>query len=34
MSVEKYMNIKNKNELFAIIMADGKKYEGYIDSIC
>lgn len=34
MSVEKYMNIKNKNILFAFFMAAGKKYDGYIDSIC
>ena len=34
MSVEKYMNIKNKNVLFAFFMAAGKKYDGYIDSIC
>lgn len=33
-SVEKYMNIKNKNVLFAFFMAAGKKYDGYIDSIC
>ena len=34
MSVEKYMNIKNKNILFAFFMAAGKKYDGYINSIC
>lgn len=34
MSVEKYMNIKNKNVLFAFFMAAGKKYDGYINSIC
>ncbi len=34
MSVEKQMNIKNKNVLFAFFMAAGKKYDGYIDSIC
>ena len=28
------MNIKNKNILFAFFMAAGKKYDGYIDSIC
>jgi hypothetical protein len=28
------MNIKNKNALFAFFMAAGKKYDGYIDSIC
>lgn len=28
------MNIKNKNVLFAFFMAAGKKYDGYIDSIC
>ena len=33
-SVEKYMNIKNKNVLFAFFMAAGKKYDGYINSIC
>ena len=30
-SVEKYMNIKNKNVLFAFFMAAGKKYDGYIE---
>ena len=34
MSVEKYMDIKNKNILFAFFMAAGKKYDGYINSIC
>lgn len=34
MSVEKYMNINNKNVLFAFFMAAGKKYDGYINSIC
>ena len=34
MSVEKYMNLKNKNILFAFFMAAGKKYDGYINSIC
>ncbi len=34
MSVEKYMDIKNKNVLFAFFMAAGKKCDGYIDSIC
>ena len=34
MSVEKYMNIENKNILFAFFMAAGKKYDGYINSIC
>ena len=34
MSVEKYMNIQNKNVLFAFFMAAGKKYDGYINSIC
>lgn len=33
-SVEKYMNIKNKNVLFAFFSAAGKKYDGYIDSVC
>ena len=33
-SAEKYMNIKNKNVLFAFFMAAGKKYDGYINSIC
>ena len=28
------MNIKNKNVLFAFFMAAGKKYDGYINSIC
>lgn len=32
--VEKYMNIKDKNVLFAFFMAAGKKYDGYIKSIC
>ena len=34
MNAEKYMNIKDKNVLFAFFMAAGKKYDGYIDSIC
>lgn len=34
MNAEKYMNIKDKNILFAFFMAAGKKYDGYIDSIC
>ena len=33
-TVEKYMNIKNKNILFAFFMAAGKKYDGYVNSIC
>ena len=33
-SAEKYMNIKNKNILFAFFMAAGKKCDGYINSIC
>lgn len=32
--VEKYQTIKNKNVLFAFFMAAGKKYDGYINSIC
>ena len=31
---KKYMNIKAKNILFAFFMAAGKKYDGYINSIC
>ncbi len=34
MNAEKYMNIKDKNVLFAFFMAAGKKYDGYINSIC
>ena len=34
MNAEKYMNIKDKNILFAFFMASGKKYDGYINSIC
>ncbi len=34
MSAEKYVNINNKNVLFAFFMAAGKKYDGYINSIC
>ena len=34
MNAEKYMNIKDKNILFAFFMAVGKKYDGYINSIC
>ena len=33
-SAEKYINIKDKNVLFAFFMAAGKKYDGYINSIC
>lgn len=33
-SVEKYASIKNKNVLFSFFMAAGKKYDGYINSIC
>ena len=33
-SAEKYMNIKDKNVLFAFFMAAGKKYDGYINSVC
>ena len=33
-TVEKYMNLKDKNVLFAFFMAAGKKYDGYINSIC
>ena len=34
MNAEKYMNIKDKNILFAFFIAAGKKYDGYINSIC
>ena len=34
LNVEKYMNIKNKNILFAFFMAAGKKNDDYIESIC
>ena len=34
MNAEKYMNIKDKNILFAFFMAAGKKYDSYINSIC
>ena len=34
MNAAKYMNLKDKNVLFAFFMAAGKKYDGYIDSIC
>lgn len=34
MFAEKYVNISNKNVLFAFFMAAGKKYDGYINSIC
>lgn len=34
MNAEKYMNIKDKNILFAFFMSAGKKYDGYINSIC
>ena len=33
-TAEKYMNIKDKNILFAFFMGAGKKYDGYINSIC
>lgn len=33
-AVEKYMKLENKNVLFAFFMAAGKKYDGYIKSIC
>lgn len=33
-AVEKYMKLENKNVLFAFLMAAGKKYDGYIKSIC
>lgn len=33
-TAEKYMNIQDKNVLFAFFMAAGKKYDGYINSIC
>lgn len=33
-TVEKYMDIKDKNVLFAFFMAAGKKCDGYINSIC
>lgn len=33
-AAEKYMNIKDKNVLFAFFMAAGKKHDGYIESIC
>lgn len=33
-SAEKYMNIKDKNVLFAFFMVAGKKYDGYINSVC
>lgn len=33
-NAEKYMNLKDKNVLFAFFMAAGKKYDGYINSIC
>ena len=34
MNAEKYINIKDKNVLFAFFMAAGKKCDGYINSIC
>lgn len=34
MNAEKYINIKDKNVLFAFFIAAGKKYDGYINSIC
>lgn len=33
-TVEKYMDMKDKNVLFAFFMAAGKKCDGYINSIC
>ena len=33
-TAEKYMNMKDKNVLFAFFMAAGKKYDSYINSIC
>lgn len=33
-TAEKYMNLKDKNVLFAFFMTAGKKYDGYINSIC
>lgn len=33
-TAEKYMNIENKNVLFAFFMAAGKRCDGYINSIC
>lgn len=33
-TVEKYMNLNDKNVLFAFFMAASKKYDGYINSIC
>ena len=33
-TAEKYMDIKDKNVLFAFFMAAGKKHDGYINSIC
>lgn len=33
-TVEKYTNLNDKNVLFAFFMAAGKKYDGYINSIC
>lgn len=34
MCLKKYANIKNKNVLVAFFMAAGKKYDGYVNSIC
>ena len=34
MAVEKCIKIKDKNVLFAFFTAAGKKYDGYINSIC
>lgn len=34
MIVEKYENLENKNVVFAFFSAAGKKYDGYINSIC
>ena len=34
MTVEKYENLENKNVVFAFFSAAGKKYDGYINSIC
>lgn len=34
LNAEKYAKIKDKNVLFAFFMAAGKKYDGYINSVC
>ena len=34
MLAEKYMNIEGKNVFFSLFMSAGKKYDGYINSIC